>query len=185
MFILTVETEDKKKLDRIVEFVKSLRGCNFSIEEVTETEEIGESPTVGEPLIVSKMSSHVEVIAAQVVPRHLRDDTPYEIYAFVRGKEVYVGKTSIGADKRMQQHIDAAKKTQDEFLLWLVEGMKDGSLERGVVATCNGLSEAGRLEKGYTKSAEKAGFRVLNKTNKLKEIETIQVTNLKLPPPVE
>ncbi len=185
MYILTVETEDKKKLDKIVEFVKSLRGCNFSVEEVTETEEMDESPTVGDPLIVSKMSSHVEVIAAQVVPRHLRDDTPYEIYAFVRGKEVYVGKTSIGADKRMQQHIDAAKKTQDELLLWLVAGMKDGSLERGVVATCAGLTEAGRLEKGYIKSAEKAGFRVLNKTHKLKDIETIRVTNLTLPPPVQ
>ena len=63
----------------------------------------------------------VEVVAAQVVPRHLRDDTPYEIYAFIRGKEVYIGATSIGAENRMQQYINTAKKTQDEFLLWLVE----------------------------------------------------------------
>src|SRR6266496_374690 len=173
MYILTVETEDKKKLDRIVEFIKSLKGCNFSIEEVTENEEIDVSPIVSEPLTINKFTSHVEVVAAQVVPRHLRDDTPFEIYAFVRGKEVYVGKTSIGAENRMQEHINAAKKTQDEFLLWIVEGMKDGSLERGIVATCVGLSEAGKLERGYIKSAEKAGIRVLNKTHKLKEIETI------------
>lgn len=123
MFILTVETEDKKKLHKIVAFVNSLKGCNFSIEEVTEVEEIDESP------IVNRNASYVELVAAQVVPRHLRDDTPYEIYAFIRGKELYVGATSIGADTRMQQHINAAKKTQDEFLLWLVEGMNDGSLE--------------------------------------------------------
>jgi hypothetical protein len=69
--------------------------------------------------------------------------------------------------------------------LWLVEGMKDGSLERGIVATCVGLSEAGKLERWYIKSAERAGIRVLNKAYILKEIETIRVTNLKLPPPVE
>ncbi len=187
MYILTVETEDKQKLDRIVAFVKGLKGCNFSIEEVTESEEVGEPPIVSEslPFIVSKATSHVEVIAAQVVPRHLRDDTPYEIYTFLRGKEVYFGITSKGAENRMQEHLNAAKKTQDEFLLWLVEGMKDGSLERGIVATCVGLSEAGELERGYIKSAEKAGIRVLNKSYRLKEIETIPITNLQLPPPVE
>lgn len=175
MFILTVETEDKTKLDKIVEFVKSLKGCNFSIEEITEAEEVEEVS------IINTSASHVEVIAAQVVPKHLRDDTPYEIYAFIRGKELYIGATSIGADKRMQQHINAAKKTQDEFLLWLVEGMRDGSLERAIVTTCVGYREARRFEAGYIKSAEKAGFRLLNKSQKLKELDTVRVSNLKLP----
>lgn len=63
--------------------------------------------------------------------------------------------------------------------------MNDGSLERAIVATCVGDGEAYRLEKGYIKSAEKAGFRLLNKSHRLKELETIPVTNLLLPPPVE
>ncbi len=134
MFVITVETDDKVKANQIVKFAKSLK-CDVSLEEVVETE--GADNT--EP-------THVEAVSASIasaIPRHLRDDTPYDIYAIVRkypdGSVAfgYMGRSSTSAEKRLVQHAREALRYY-EFSQWIMDGVKDGTLDWGVIDTVLG-----------------------------------------------
>ncbi len=134
MFVITVETDDKVKANQIVKFAKSLK-CDVSLEEVVETEDVNST----EP-------SHFEIVSASIasaIPRHLRDDTPYDIYAMVRRYSDgsielgYMGRSSISAEKRLVQHAREALRHY-EFSQWIMDGVKDGTLDWGVVDTILG-----------------------------------------------
>ncbi len=134
MFVVTVETDDRVKANQIVKFAKSLK-CDVSLEEVVETEGVDTT----EP-------SHVEAVSASIasaIPRHLRDDTPYDIYAMVRKypdgtvELGYMGRSSIGAEKRLAQHAREVLR-HFEFSQWIMDGVKDGTLDWGVIDTIIG-----------------------------------------------
>lgn len=129
VFSVALSSVDKRQLEQVEKYAISRYGCKSG-------------GIVEEALL--DLNGDVDEVD---VPRSVQEGTFYEIYGILRSGVVgYVGITSVGTAQRVNQHLKKAEMSQDEFVLWLAEGLEKKDIQAGVIKTCIGKSEAMREE---------------------------------------